>query len=218
MCELYQWGLELRAWKVHEVWVNLLRHDEKNRQIAQTWRTFPANYSDMVRKSGSMKGRARMRFKLCLESEPEKRAWKVQRFCILDTDSLMKSGKSTESLMLLGKIYRIFEEIRRGANQARSKNWAPASLSKLSMGMQIPFLTAGFLYKAIHWRGSFGEKFIYQNYNKAPLRSCWDASSYHSASFAYNRKVDICPFVSVNGNRSPISVVSHRPEVWRAVC
>jgi len=72
MRELYQWGLELRAWKVHEVWVHLLRHDEKNRQIAQTWCTFPANYSDMARKSGFMKARARMRFKLCLKSEPEK--------------------------------------------------------------------------------------------------------------------------------------------------
>ncbi|WP_187468935.1 hypothetical protein [Lancefieldella parvula] len=42
----------------------------------------------------------------------------------MDTDSLMKSGKSTESLMLLGKIYRIFEQIRRGANPARSKSGA----------------------------------------------------------------------------------------------
>ena len=31
--------------------------------------------------------------------------------------------------MLLGKIYRIFEEIRRGANQARSKSGAEQKLS-----------------------------------------------------------------------------------------
>ena len=41
------------------------------------------------------------------------RAQKVQRICILDTDSLTKSGKSTVSFTFLGKIYRIFDEIRR---------------------------------------------------------------------------------------------------------
>jgi len=37
----------------------------------------------------------------------------VQRICILDTDSLTKSGKSTVSFTFLGKIYRFFDEIRR---------------------------------------------------------------------------------------------------------
>jgi len=36
----------------------------------------------------------------------------VQRICILDTDSLTKSGKSTVSFAFLGKIYRFFDEIR----------------------------------------------------------------------------------------------------------
>ena len=40
-------------------------------------------------------------------------AWKVQRICVCATESLTKSGKSTDSLMLLGKSYRFFEEIRR---------------------------------------------------------------------------------------------------------
>ena len=36
----------------------------------------------------------------------------MQRICILDTDSLTKSGKSTVSFAFLGKIYRFFDEIR----------------------------------------------------------------------------------------------------------
>ena len=32
----------------------MLRHGEKNRQNTQTWYTFPANRSDLARKSGSM--------------------------------------------------------------------------------------------------------------------------------------------------------------------
>ena len=47
------------------------------------------------------------------------RAWKVQRICILNTDSLTKSGKSTDSFTLLGKIYRFFAEIRRVKDRLR---------------------------------------------------------------------------------------------------
>ena len=175
--ELYRRGLELRAWKVHDVWVNLLRHVEKNRQIAQTWCAFQANRSDMARKSGSMKGRTRTRFKLCLKSA--KNLYFGYRFF----DEIRQ-------------IHRIFNAFRQKlpilwGNQARSKSGADRTN---------------------------GEKLMCQNYNKAPLRSCWDASAYHSTLLAYNRKVDICPFDSVNGNRSPISVVPHRSEVWLTVC
>jgi len=52
-------------------------------------------------------------------------AWKVQRICIWDTDSLTKSGKSTDSFTLLGKNYRFFEEIRRVKDRLRGpKFWA----------------------------------------------------------------------------------------------
>ena len=37
----------------------------------------------------------------------------MQRICKSDTDSLTKSGKSTDSLMISGKSYRFFAEIRR---------------------------------------------------------------------------------------------------------
>ena len=36
----------------------------------------------------------------------------MQRICKSDTDSLIKSGKSTDSLVFSGKIYRFFAEIR----------------------------------------------------------------------------------------------------------
>ena len=47
----------------------------------------------------------------------------MQRICKSGTDSLMKSGKSTDSLMLLGKSYRFFVEIRRafGTHLARTQ-------------------------------------------------------------------------------------------------
>ena len=110
MRELNQWGLELRAWKVHEVWVHLLRHDEKNRQIAQTWRTFPANHSDMARKSGSLKGWARTRFK------PRLKSAKILYFGHRFFDEIRQ-------------IHRIFDAFRQTLqilcrNQARSKSGA----------------------------------------------------------------------------------------------
>ena len=43
----------------------------------------------------------------------------MQRICILNTDSLTKSGKSTDSFTLLGKIYRFFAEIRRVKDRLR---------------------------------------------------------------------------------------------------
>ena len=43
----------------------------------------------------------------------------MQRICILNTDSLTKSGKSTDSFTLLGKIYRFFVEIRRVKDRLR---------------------------------------------------------------------------------------------------
>ena len=39
----------------------------KTGKTTQTWCTFPANRSDMARKSGSMKDRTRTRFKVCLK-------------------------------------------------------------------------------------------------------------------------------------------------------
>ena len=128
MRELYQWGLELRAWKVHEVWVNLLRHDEKNRQIAQTWCAFPANHSDMARKSGSMKGRAWMRFKLCLESEPEKRAWKAS----LKSAKILYFGyRFFDEIRQIHRFFDIFRQILQILlrNQARSKSDAEQKLN-----------------------------------------------------------------------------------------
>ena len=60
----------------------------------------------------------------------------MQRFCILDTDSLMKSGKSTDSLMFLGKIYRFFAEIRRVKDRLRGPEFlslkAASCLSKFT--------------------------------------------------------------------------------------
>ena len=55
----------------------------------------------------------------------EKSALKVQRICICATDSLTKSGKSTDSLMYLGKIYRFFEEIRRTSGSRRPPGEKP---------------------------------------------------------------------------------------------
>ena len=96
---------------------------EKNRQIAQIWCTFPANHSDLARKSGSMK--APMTPHWIQKVRHGRPALKVQRICICGTDSLTKSGKSTDSLMLLGKSYRFFEEIRRAQAYAQlpSSTW-----------------------------------------------------------------------------------------------
>ena len=44
----------------------------------------------------------------------------MQRICVWDTDSLTKSGKSTDSFMFLGKSYRFFAEIRRTADGTES--------------------------------------------------------------------------------------------------
>ena len=128
MRELYQWGLELRAWKVHEVWVKQLRLDEKSRQIAQIWWTFPANYSGMARKSGSMKERTRTRFKLCLKSEPEKRAWKAS----LKSAKILYFGH--RFFDEIRQIHRIFDAFRQNlqnlwGNQARSKSGAEQKLN-----------------------------------------------------------------------------------------
>jgi len=49
----------------------------------------------------------------------------VQRICILDTDSLTKSGKSTVSFAFLGKIYRFFDEIR----HVKDRSFGPKFLS-----------------------------------------------------------------------------------------
>ena len=132
MRELYQWGLELRARKVHEVWVHLLRHNEKNRQIAQTWWTFPANYSDMARKSGSMEGRTRTRFKLCLKSEPEKRAWKAS----LKSAKILYFGyRFFDEIRQIHRFFDIFRQILQILlrNQARRKSGAEQKLSTPSL-------------------------------------------------------------------------------------
>ena len=49
----------------------------------------------------------------------------MQRICICSTDSLQKSGKSTDSFMLLGKIYRFFAEIRRVKDRRFALNFEP---------------------------------------------------------------------------------------------
>ena len=63
----------------------------------------------------------------------------MQRICKSDTDSLTKSGKSTDSLMLSGKIYRIFAEIRRtlGALPVRSSREKPGALRGF-LAVQVP--------------------------------------------------------------------------------
>ena len=60
----------------------------------------------------------------------------MQRICICSTDSLQKSGKSTDSFMLLGKIYRFFAEIRREKDRLRGPEFlslkAASCLSKFT--------------------------------------------------------------------------------------
>ena len=47
----------------------------------------------------------------------------MQRICNCSTDSLQKSGKSTVSFTFLGKIYRIFDEIRRVKDRLRGSEF-----------------------------------------------------------------------------------------------
>ena len=102
----------------------LLRHGEQIRQIVQTWRENQARWKRPWHHTGFKKVRH------------ERPAWKVQRICICGTDSLTKSGKSTDSLMLLGKSYRFFEEIRRVKIGCAAPNFASlkttSSLSKFA--------------------------------------------------------------------------------------
>jgi len=60
----------------------------------------------------------------------------VQRICICSTDSLQKSGKSTDSFTFLGKIYRFFAEIRRVKDRLRGPEFlslkAASCLSKFT--------------------------------------------------------------------------------------
>ena len=69
----------------------------------------------------------------------------MQRICKSGTDSLMKSGKSTDSLMLLGKSYRFFVEIRRafGTHLARTQCTLGALLVRSSR--EKPGALRGFL-------------------------------------------------------------------------
>ena len=68
----------------------------KTGKTTQTWCTFPANRSDLARKSGSMK--APMTPHWIQKVRHGRPALKVQRICICGTDSLTKSGKSTDFL------------------------------------------------------------------------------------------------------------------------
>ena len=58
----------------------------------------------------------------------------MQRICICGTDSLTKSGKSTDSFTFLGRSYRFFAEIRHVLTRVLSPNFAslktPPCLSK----------------------------------------------------------------------------------------
>ena len=78
----------------------------------------------------------------------------MQRICKSGTDSLMKSGESTDSLMLLGKSYRFFVEIRRafgtrlartqctlGALPVRSSREKPGTLRGLLSVQVLPHTT-----------------------------------------------------------------------------
>ena len=60
----------------------------------------------------------------------------MQRICICDTDSLTKSGKSTDSFTYLGRSYRFFVEIRLVLTRVLSPNFAslktPPCLSKFA--------------------------------------------------------------------------------------
>ena len=97
------------AWNAHLVWVKVLRHGALFRQNVQTWR------ENQAPRWAPMK--SNLEFK--------KSAWKVQRICIWATDSLTKSGKSTESLTFSGKIYRFFAEIRHVLTRVLSPNFEP---------------------------------------------------------------------------------------------
>jgi len=92
-----------------------LRQGALFRQIVQTWRENQAPWRGNL-------------------EHASKSAWKVQRICVLDTDSLQKSGKSTDSLVLSGKSYRIFAEVRRAwckpcdsAAILEEKNFSPCA-------------------------------------------------------------------------------------------
>ena len=60
----------------------------------------------------------------------------MERICNCSTDSLTKSGKSTDSFTLLGKIYRFFAEIRRVKDRLRGPEFlslkAASCLSKFT--------------------------------------------------------------------------------------
>ena len=60
----------------------------------------------------------------------------MQRICNCSTDSLTKSGKSTDSFTFLGKIYRFFAEIRREKDRLRGPEFlslkAASCLSKFT--------------------------------------------------------------------------------------
>ena len=60
----------------------------------------------------------------------------MQRICNCSTDSLQKSGKSTDSFTYLGKIYRFFAEIRRVKDRLRGPEFlslkAASCLSKFT--------------------------------------------------------------------------------------
>ena len=60
----------------------------------------------------------------------------MQRICNCSTDSLQKSGKSTDSFTFLGKIYRFFAEIRRVKDRLRGPEFlslkAASCLSKFT--------------------------------------------------------------------------------------
>ena len=62
----------------------------------------------------------------------------MQRICNYSTDSLTKSGKSTDSFTFLGKIYRFFAEIRREKDRLRGPKFLSLkAASCLSIFTQI---------------------------------------------------------------------------------
>ena len=76
----------------------------------------------------------------------------MQRICVWDTDSLMKSGKSTDSFMFSGKRYRFFAEIRRAADGTESVETLYATRCLILLESSLIFLLL-FLENSIEDQG-----------------------------------------------------------------
>ena len=84
----------------------------KNRQIAQTWYTFPANYSDLARKSGSMK---RVR-----KTTPGSKT-APQKLCLKSAKNLYLSHRFFDEIRQIHRFFAVIRQILQilCRNQAR---------------------------------------------------------------------------------------------------